>query len=243
MSQIQKSLVQRPTKLSVSFICANLFNMKSDLDELRSEGVDYIHFDMMDGHFVPRLGSGTYFMRQLTKNQSIPIEVHLMVDDPAAYIDDIAEAGASMVTFHVETGKDEYHIIRKIKRHEMKVGVALRPNTPISSITPLLNDLDLVLLMAFSPGILGQSMMHGFNDRIAGCRRMLDQDGKNDVDIAVDGGIKPENIAILRSAGVNMFILGSSGLFVPGVTLRDQLINIKNSLEELKDGTDSSEKL
>ena len=214
MSQIQKNLIRLPVKLSVSFICADLFNMKSDFDEMGTQGIDYIHFDMMDGHFVPRLGSGTYFLRQLTKKQSIPVEVHLMVDDPAAYIDDIAEAGASMVTFHVETGKDEYHVINKIKHHGMKVGVALRPYTPISSIQPLLNDLDLVLLMAFSPGILDQSVMYGFNDRIAGCRRILDQNGKNEVEIAVDGGIRQENIAMLRSAGVNMFILGSSGLFV-----------------------------
>ncbi len=232
MSQIQKSPIQLPVKLSVSFICADLFNMKSDLDEMCAQGIDYIHFDMMDGHFVPRLGSGTYFIRQLTKKQLIPVEVHLMVDDPAAYIDDIAKAGASMVTFHVETGKDEYHIISKIKHHGMKVGGALRPYTPISSIQPLLNDLDLVLLMAFSPGILGQPMMDGFHHRIAGCRRMLDQYGKNNVDIAVDGGVKLENLAVLRSAGVNMFILGSSGLFVPGIKLRDQLINIRNSLEE-----------
>ena len=239
MNLIQKNMIQLPAKLSVSFICADLFNMKSDLDAMQALGIDYIHFDMMDGHFVPRLGSGTYFIRQLTQKQSIPVEVHLMADDPAAWIDDIADTGASMVTFHIETGKDEYHIISKIKHHGMKAGIALRPYTPISSLQPLLKDVDLVLLMAFSPGILNQPMMDGFNTRITECRRMLDKNGKQNIDIAVDGGIKQENIATLRSAGVNMFILGSSGLFVPGVTVRDQLMNIKNSLEEVKDGTKS----
>ncbi|HZY82409.1 MAG TPA: ribulose-phosphate 3-epimerase [Cyclobacteriaceae bacterium] len=219
-----------PPKLSVSFICADLFEMKNDLDEMHAQGVDYIHFDMMDGHFVPRLGSGTYFMKQLTQRQPIPVEVHLMVDDPAAHIESVAEAGASMVTFHVESGKDEFNIVRKIRKHGMKAGVALRPYTPIRSIEPLLYDIDLVLLMAFSPGILGQTTMSAFNERVTECRKFLDQHGRKDVDISVDGGVKLNNIAALRSAGVNIFVLGNSGLFLPGVVIKDQLQKIRSSI-------------
>ena len=228
------------SKLSVSFICADLFEIKNDLEEMRAQGVDYIHFDMMDGHFVPRLGSGTYFMKQLTQRQDIPVEVHLMVDDPVAHIDNVAEAGASMVTFHIESGKDEFNIVRKIKKHGMKVGIALRPYTPIRSIEPLLYDIDLVLLMAFSPGILGQATMSAFNERITECRYFLDKNGRYDVDISVDGGVKLNNIAALQAAGVSIFVLGNSGLFLPGVVIKEQLQKIRTLIGRNQDhGHDS----
>jgi ribulose-phosphate 3-epimerase len=230
MKVTERKPTQLPPKLSVSFICADLFEMKNDLDAMNAQGVDYIHFDMMDGHFVPRLGSGTYFLRQLTQKQPIPVEVHLMVDDPAAHIDSVAEAGASMVTFHIETGKDEFNVVRKIKKHGMKVGIALRPYTPIRAIEPLIYDLDLVLLMAFSPGILGQATMSSFNERVTECRKLLDDHRRQDVEISVDGGVKLSNIASLRAAGINVFVLGNSGLFLPGVVIKDQLQLINNSI-------------
>jgi len=205
--------------------------MKQDLEEMHAQGIDYIHFDMMDGHFVPRLGSGTYFLKQLTQRQPIPVEVHLMVEDPIAFVDDIVAAGVSMITFHIETNKDAYHIISKIRSTGVKAGIALRPFTALSSIEPMIDDIDSVLLMAFSPGVLNQPTMQGFDDRIIECRKMLDKRGRQDVEISVDGGINLTNIQHLRKAGVSIFVMGNSGLFLNSVTLTEQIAKIRNALE------------
>lgn len=120
----------------------------------------------MDGHFAPRIGLGSIFLEQLIKNQPIPIEVHLMASVPQKHIDEIASAGASIIKFHYVTGKDTYHIIQKIKKYNTKAGIALRPFTPISLIIPFIEYLDLVLLIAYSPGVLGQKPILNFERKI-----------------------------------------------------------------------------
>ena len=222
--------MSRQIKLSASVICANLLDLKSDLSIIHQKGFDYIHFDMMDGHFVPRVGLGTFFLEQLTANQPVPVEVHLMVSDPQKYIDEIANAGASMITFHYETGKDIYQTLQKIKKHNIKAGIALRPFTPLSSISTFIKYLDIVLLMAYSPGISGQKPVLNFESRIKELDNILKECKRQSIDIAVDGGISEKNVKKLRVNGANFFIFGNSGLFIPETKLGDQIDKIHKIL-------------
>ena len=144
--------MQRRIKLSASIICADLLNLERDIRILQQKGIDFLHFDMMDGHFVPRIGLGTFFLKQLSSSQSLPVEAHLMVSAPGKYVDELADAGAAMITGHHESAPDIPTVLDRIKQREVKTGVALHPETPISVVEPYVDLLDLILLMAYAPG-------------------------------------------------------------------------------------------
>ena len=222
--------MNRKIILSASLICADLLNLERDLRILSQKGFDYIHFDMMDGHFVPRLGLGTFFLEQVVKKQPIPVDVHLMVSDPTRYIGEIAEAGASIITFHYESGKDIYQVIERIKKYNIKAGIALRPFTPFSLIVPFIDYLDLVLLMAYSPGTRGQKPIANFLGRIKELRELLIERDRENIDIAVDGGVSEDKLQIFKNNGANFFIFGTSGLFMPGIPLETQIDKIRKIL-------------
>ena len=217
-------------KLSASIICANILNLKKDLDLINKNKFDYIHFDIMDGHFVPRIGFDTFLIKELVKAQSVPVEVHLMVTDPERYIEEIVKNGASIITFHYETGKDVYNIVQKIKGWKIKVGIALRPFTPISVINNFIEYIDVVLLMAYSPGVIGQKPILNFEKRIREVKDIVIREKLSNIDIAVDGGITVDNLQLYKKNGANFFILGKSALFVPGGNPSDQIDKINKIL-------------
>ena len=222
--------MKRRTKLSASVMCADLLNLERDLNVLKKTGFDYIHFDLMDGHFVPEVGLGTFFLEQLTQKQSIPVDVHLMVTRPQRFIAEIAAAGAAMVIFHYEVIEDAYYILQTIKRYDLKAGIALRPFTPIEVVSPCLDHIDLVLLMAYAPGIRNQSPLPDFSNRIEKLNNLLVALKREDIDIAVDGGVTEDKMAEYNDCGANFMILGSSGLFIPNTDLEAQITKIKNIL-------------
>jgi ribulose-phosphate 3-epimerase len=222
----------RPVKLSASLICADLLNLGYELSVLHRGGFHFIHFDMMDGHFVPRIGLGTFFLRQITGNQPLPVDVHLMVSDPVRYIDELADAGAAIVTFHLETGKDVYQIVDRIRKRGMKVGIALQPFTALCLIEPFIEYLDLILLMAYSPGTTGQAPVARFGERIEEVDALLGKRGLHSVDIAIDGGVSEDSILQYGKRGANFFILGTSGLFIPGRTREEQIGRIQAILRQ-----------
>jgi ribulose-phosphate 3-epimerase len=205
-------------KLSASLICANLLNLEKDLSILRQGGFDYIHFDMMDGHFVPRIGLDAFFLRQIASGQPMPVDVHLMVTDPVRYY---------------ETGQDIYRTIHCIRNRDMKAGIALRPFTPLSHIEPFIDYLDMILLMAYSPGTTGQSPIRDFEGRVAALTELLGQRGREHIDIAVDGGVSEESISKLAKKGATFFVFGTSGLFMPGRKLDEQIDRIQQIIKRL----------
>jgi ribulose-phosphate 3-epimerase len=217
----------RRLKLSASIMCADLMNLASDLRILEQKKFDSLHFDIMDGHFVPEVGLGVFLLEQITRSQKLPVDVHLMVTDPERYIIPLTQAGASLVSVHCETGEDTRGLLRLIRRQGVGAGLAVKPETPLASILPFLDELDLVLLMAYAPGVRNQRAMPGFERRIRELALLLDEHGKGAVDIAVDGAVSEALMARYRACGANFFILGSSGLFVSGRPLAEQADRVR----------------
>ena len=222
--------MKRIVKLSASLICANGLNLEKDLLNLHQKNIDYLHLDVMDGHFAPRLGIGTYLISQLGKYKKIPLEAHLMVDNPQDYVSGLADAGVSIITIHYEISGDVYAVVQQIRRHNMRVGIALRAYTPVQLIEPFLGMIDMVLLMAYSPGELNQQVFPDFEARIRDLADMLALHDRENIDIAVDGGIDETSLERYKASGANFFILGTSGLFVPEVSLTRQMDRIREVL-------------
>jgi ribulose-phosphate 3-epimerase len=226
--------MESTVKLSASLICANLVALEEDIRILRKKRIDYLHFDMMDGHFVPRIGLGTFFLEQLAKKQDIPVDVHLMVTDPQNYIDELADAGASIISFHCESVEEQRPIVEKILRRNIKAGIALRPDTPLSALLPCMDLCNMILLMSYPPGSPNQSPRTGFEQKVRELADLISTHGRSDMFLAVDGGVSEKRIRAYRDAGANFFILGSSGLFLPGRPLHKQIDRIRGALSETR---------
>jgi ribulose-phosphate 3-epimerase len=211
-------------------MCADLLNLGTVVNTLGEKGFDYLHFDVMDGHFVPEIGLGVFFLEQLTKAQLLPVDVHLMVTDPRRYIEPLAEAGASLICIHQEIAGDLRHLLQSIRERGVKSGLAVKPDTRLTAILPFIDLLDLVLLMTYAPGIRNQTAATGFEQRISALSRLLDEHGGAGIDIAVDGGISQKILKSYKEAGANFFIMGSSGLFIPNTRLSDQIDRVKRML-------------
>ena len=217
-------------KISASLICMNLLELGKNIRILKKEGLNYIHYDIMDGHFVPGIGLGTFFLKELIET-TIPLEVHLMVSDPEKYVDELAKKGVSMITFHYEIDKDVNAIIKMILKHNgIRIGIAFKPETFFDSIVPFIDSIDLILLMAYAPGTFNQKPISNFGKRIREVKKILKKYGKDNIDIAIDGGITIDNIKSYYKSGANFFVLGKSGLFLPGKSIKEQLKLIKNIL-------------
>ena len=218
-------------KICVSVICTDLLNIEKDLDILEEEGVDYFHFDIMDSYFVPRSGLSIKLLEKITEKYSIPVEVHLMVNKPDEYIDKIVEAGGSAFIIHPEGSYNTDEIISNISRYKnIKVGLALKPETHLDIVIPYMNKLESIMLMAYPPGTIGEKPIKNFTQRISELNNLLFQYKKLNIDIAVDGGVNLYNLGTYLDNGATMFVLGSSGLFVDGIKLKAQIKLIKKTL-------------
>jgi ribulose-phosphate 3-epimerase len=222
----------RPSKLSASVMCANFLNLGADMINLKRQGIGFLHFDIMDGHFVPEVGLGIFILEQITRAGQLPVDVHLMVTDPGRYIDPLIGAGASLICIHQEVEEDVPRLLGKIRKQGCKAGLALRPETNLASAIPALDALDMVLLMAYAPGIRNQKAVLGFERRIGETLGLLARHNRLATDIAVDGGVSLAHLRTYSEAGANFFILGSSGLFIPGTELPEQIDRIKRILQE-----------
>jgi ribulose-phosphate 3-epimerase len=153
-----------------------------------------------------------------------------MVTDPGRYIDSLVDAGAALITIHCESDGDVRQLLRRIRKHRRGAGLAVKPETPLASILPFLDLIDLVLLMAYSPGIRNQRATPGFERRIRELCQLLEAHGNGSTDIAVDGGVSEANMKRYRQSGANFFILGSSGLFIPNTRLMEQADRVRRIL-------------
>jgi ribulose-phosphate 3-epimerase len=197
-------------KIAASILSADFARLGEQIGEAVAAGADWIHVDVMDGHFVPNLTIGPPILRALRPITDLPLDVHLMIDQPDRLIPEFARAGADVLTIHVETCPHLHRTIQHIKELGVKAGVTLNPATPLTVLQEILPDVDLVLIMSVNPGFGGQSYIPFSTDKIARLRRMLDERGLTGVELEVDGGIKSHNVAEVVAAGTSVLVIGSA---------------------------------
>jgi len=196
-------------KIAPSILSADFARLGEEVRAVSRGGADYIHVDVMDGHFVPNLTIGPLVVEAVRKVTDLPLDVHLMIAAPDRYIADFAKAGADIITVHQEAVPHLHRTVQLIKSLGKRAGVSLNPATPIQSLDVILPDLDLVLVMTVNPGFGGQSFISSGLDKIAALRHEIDRRGLN-VELEVDGGVKTENIGQIAAAGAEVFVAGSA---------------------------------
>ncbi len=208
--------------ISASIIGADYLDLGGALKQCMASGVDHIHFDMMDGHYVPALSVGTDVCRAIARGCDLPIDAHLMVTNPDHYIKEFAEIGVRYCTVHPETCNDLAATIKLIKENNMQVGLAFNPDQDFTLAENYLADIDLILLMSVYPGYCGQKFIPETLNKIQSCRKMIAAANKK-ILLGVDGGIKVENIKNAHSAGADFFVMGS-GLFAAADMIQTMLV-------------------
>jgi ribulose-phosphate 3-epimerase len=199
------------TKLATSILSADFARLGDQVKEAETAGADYIHVDVMDGHFVPNITVGPLVVAALRPMTRLPLDVHLMIESPERYIGDFANAGADMITVHQETCAHLHRIVEQIKGFNKKAGVALNPATPIGTLEEILPFVDLVLIMTVNPGFGNQSFIETIPKKIAAMRKLLDERGFSEqIELEVDGGINAETAPRVVAAGSTVLVSGSA---------------------------------
>jgi len=195
---MKKAILIAPSLLSADFA-----NLEKDVRRVEKAGADWLHIDVMDGHFVPNITIGPVVIGAVKSCSSLPLDVHLMIENPEKYIEAFARAGSDIITFHIEAVKEPRAAISLIKKSGRKAGISIKPNTDVSSISQVLNELDLVLVMSVEPGFGGQEFIESAVPKIKELRRLYKGD------ISVDGGINDKNAVLVKEAGANILVAGS----------------------------------
>ena len=196
-------------KLAPSILSADFARLLEDVKKVEKAGCEYLHIDVMDGHFVPNITLGPGIVKSLRKDVNMVFDAHLMIENPDNYIKEFADAGCDIIVVHQEACTHLHRTIQNIKSHGIKAGVALNPATPIETIKYVLQDVDMVLLMSVNPGFGGQSYIPVATEKIKELKALIDEMNL-DIDIEVDGGVKPSNIAEVVNAGANVIVAGSA---------------------------------
>jgi len=196
-------------KIAPSILSADFARLGDEVRAVAAGGADYIHIDVMDGHFVPNITIGPLVVAAVKKVTQLPLDVHLMIANPDLYIADFARAGADIIVVHAEATHHLHRTVQLIKSLGKRAGVSLNPATPLNCLDYVLEDLDLVLLMTVNPGFGGQSFIEACLPKIHALRGMLDKRGL-DTELEVDGGVKTDNIDRISHAGANVFVAGSA---------------------------------
>ena len=199
-------------KLAPSILSADFARLGEQVQRVAQAGADYIHVDVMDGHFVPNITIGPLIVEALRPVTTLPLDVHLMIENPDRYIDAFVKAGADILTVHVEACVHLHRTVQAIKEKGIRAGVALNPHTPLVSVEEILPDVDLILIMSVNPGFGGQRLIPGALDKLRRTRELLADKELSQVEVEVDGGIKLDNIGRVAEAGAQVIVSGS-GIF------------------------------
>lgn len=196
-------------KIAPSILSADFTRLAEEIRAVEDAGADYIHIDVMDGHFVPNITVGPFIVDAVRKATRLPLDVHLMIEFPDRFIPDFAKAGGDIITVHVESCPHLHRTIQHIKEYGIRAGVSLNPTTPLSTLEHILGEVDLVLVMTVNPGFSGQEFIKSSIKKVERLRKMLDEVGSL-AELEVDGGIKVGNIGGLAKAGADVFVAGSA---------------------------------
>ena len=196
-------------KISPSILSCDYGKIAEELKDMESAGADYMHIDVMDGHFVPNLTLGAPVIKCIRKATDVPFDVHLMISDPLRYIDDFCDAGADIITFHTECDSPIDETIEKILSRGVKASLTVKPKTSVEDIFPYLDKLSMVLIMTVEPGFGGQSFMEDMMAKVSALRNEINARGL-DCEIEVDGGINEKTIATAAAAGADVFVSGNA---------------------------------
>lgn len=196
-------------KLAPSILSADFARLLEEVKKVENAGCEYLHIDVMDGHFVPNITLGPQVVKSLRKDVNMVFDAHLMIENPDNYIKDFVDAGCDIIVVHQEACKHLHRTIQNIKSYGIKAGVSLNPATPIESIKHVIDDVDMVLIMTVNPGFGGQSFIESMIPKIEELKSLIDSKGLS-IDIQVDGGIKPSNIDKVVKAGANVIVAGSA---------------------------------
>jgi ribulose-phosphate 3-epimerase len=201
--------VQQPVRIAPSILSADFSRLGEEIAAVTNAGADWIHVDVMDGHFVPNITIGPDVVKSIRSATSLPFDVHLMIAPVDPYVPAFADAGADIITAHAEAGPHLHRTIQLIKSLGKKAGISLNPSTPVAVINHVLDDIDLVLVMTVNPGFGGQSFLSGQLDKIRTLRQMIDASGRP-VDLEVDGGINEQTARQAIDAGADVLVAGTA---------------------------------
>lgn len=221
--------------ISASIMCAkNLLNLEHEIKELEKYNIDMFHLDAMDGHFVNNITFGPDILNAIHKYVSKPCDYHLMVDDPLAFIERLELSEGDIVTIHAEIDNEKFDntikYLNSLKKRGIKIGVAINPKTSIEGLYDYFEYIDMILVMLINPGFAGQPIIGGILQKPIYVRQYLDSIGYSNILISVDGGVSLERAKLLSSNGVDIFVGGTSGLFVKNQNIKTSIENFRKTL-------------
>ncbi|MFN8254451.1 MAG: ribulose-phosphate 3-epimerase [Bacteroidales bacterium] len=214
-------------KLSASMMCANFLNLGEDIKQLEMSNVEYLHIDVMDGDFVPNFQLGTDYVKALRRASKIPIDIHMMVNNPENHIESFDLHPGDIMSVHQETTKHLQRTLTLINEKGAMAAVALNPATPINTFDYVLDDIGMVLIMSVNPGFAGQKLVPQTIQKIADTRKYLDDKGYPNIIIEVDGNCSFENVPKMSKAGADIFVVGSSSVFSKNYSIADAVNKLR----------------
>lgn len=217
-------------KISPSIMCADFFQLDTYIKAFEKCNIDMIHVDIMDGSFVPNYTLGTDFIKALKRKTEIPLDIHLMINNPENKLDWFEFDENDYVAIHCESTPHLHKAISAIKNRRAKAMVAVNPATPICALESILDDIDAVLIMTVNPGFAGQKLIKSALKKITQLRNYLDKNGYEHIEIEVDGNVSFENATLMSKAGSNIFVAGTSSIFTKDLKLEDAINKLKNSI-------------
>lgn len=212
-------------------MCSNLMNLGLDIKTLEENGADMLHIDVMDAHFVPNLTFGPDFIKAMQAVTTMPVDVHLMVDDPELIMSKFPVRKGDIVSPHIEVKKDYRALAAKVHEAGGLFGLAVNPETDVEAIKEYLDVLDTVTLMLVHPGAAGAKMVDGIMDKVAETRRFLDANGREDILISVDGSVSKERANLMAGMGADIFVGGTAGIYRKGMALSETIPEMRTAID------------